>query len=285
MGSLGLKSIMYAGEGEPLLHDHIGNIIRVTKNAGIDVALTTNSVLFTEPLAEEILAEVEWIKTSINAATAETYSKIHRTKSSDLNSVFKNMAYAVKLRQQNGYKCALGMQALLLPENKHELTMLAKLARDIGMDYLVIKPYSQHPLSKTDKYKDIKYASYFDLAEELSEFNTNEFSVIFRLNTMKKWDEGLRSYDCCLALSFWSYIDAGGNVWGCSAYLGDERFYYGNIYGNTFQAIWEGEKRLKSIRWVEEELDSNHCRVNCRMDEINRYLWDLKNPPDHVNFI
>ncbi len=54
---------------------------------------------------------------------------------------------------------------------------------------------------------------------------------------------------------------------------------------NTFKEIWEGEKRLKSVRYAEEELDTNQCRVNCRMDEINRYLWDLKYPSEHVNFI
>jgi hypothetical protein len=27
------------------------------------------------------------------------------------------------------------------------------------------------------------------------------------------------------------------------------------------------------------------CRENCRLDSINRYLFSLKNPPEHVNFI
>jgi len=80
-------------------------------------------------------------------------------------------------------------------------------------------------------------------------------------------------------------IDAGGNVWGCSAYLGDERFLYGNIYENSFQEIWEGEKRAESLEWAEKELDTDQCRVNCRMDEINRYLWEMRHPPAHVNFI
>jgi radical SAM protein with 4Fe4S-binding SPASM domain len=102
---------------------------------------------------------------------------------------------------------------------------------------------------------------------------------------MKKWDDGKRSYRHCLSLPFWTYIDAGGDVWGCSAYLTDERFRYGNIYKNTFKDIWGNEKRLNSVSWAEKELDTNQCRVNCRMDEINRYLWDLKNPPAHVNFI
>ena len=74
-------------------------------------------------------------------------------------------------------------------------------------------------------------------------------------------------------------------MWGCSAYLGDERFLYGNINESSFKEIWGGEKRKKSLEWVENKLDAGQCRVNCRMDEINRYLWDLKNPPEHVNFI
>ena len=113
----------------------------------------------------------------------------------------------------------------------------------------------------------------------------NGNSVIFRINTMRKWDEGRRNYKHCFAFPFWSYIDAGGTVWGCSVYLNDKRFRYGNIHKNTFKEIWNGEIRTKSVLWAKERLDTKPCRVNCRMDEINRYLWDLRHPPEHVNFI
>ena len=285
MGKLGLKSIMYGGEGEPLMHERIAEIIEHTKKSGIDVALTTNAALLDESISEKILGSMEWIKVSIGAATKETYKKIHRTNPEDFDKVIKNLSSAAKIKRNNGYKCTLGMQILLLPENKDEITLLAEIGRDIGMDYLVVKPYSQHPLSKTEKYKDIKYTEYASLAGELARFNTDGFSVIFRINTMKKWDDSTRQYARCLALPFWSYLDSGGNMWGCSAYLGDERFLYGNINESSFKEIWGGEKRKKSLEWVENKLDAGQCRVNCRMDEINRYLWDLKNPPEHVNFI
>ena len=285
MGRLGLKSIMYGGEGEPLMHGQIAEIINHTKKSGIAPALTTNAVLLTESISEKILGTMEWMKVSIGAATKETYAKIHRTRQDDFDIVIRNLASAAKIRQKNGYKCTLGMQILLIPENKDEVVSLANLARDIGMDYLVVKPYSQHPMSKTSKYKDVKYGEYLDLADRLAGIMANDFNVIFRANTMSKWDKSEKKYDHCLALPFWSYIDSGGNVWGCSVYLGDERFLYGNIYENTFKEIWEGEKRMKSLKWVEEELDAGKCRINCRMDEINKYLWDMKNPPEHVNFI
>ena len=285
LGKLGLKSVMYSGEGEPFLHKEMSDLILHTKKSSIDVALTTNGVLLNETIAEKILSHVEWIKVSISAAFKETYSKIHRTKADDFDRVVSNMGAAAKIKDKNGYKCVLGMQILLLPENSHEVQHLAQLARDIGMNYLVIKPYSQHTLSKTNLYKEIKYTDYTHIKDKLQEFNTDNFSIIFRVNTMKKWDEGTRDYKRCLSLPFWSYIDSGGNVWGCSVYLNDKRFFYGNIYESSFKEIWEGEQRLKSLRWVEEELDTRGCRVNCRMDEINRYLWKLKDPPDHVNFI
>ncbi|MFQ5861541.1 MAG: radical SAM protein [Candidatus Brocadiales bacterium] len=285
MASLGLKSVMYAGEGEPLLHKDIVEIVNHTKKVGIDVAVTTNGVLLKKGFVDSALSNIAWIKVSINGATKGTYAKIHRASPDDFDRVMENMSYAARLRDEKGYDCVLGVQLILLPENCPEVTLLAQKAKDIGMDYLVVKPYSQHPLSKTTKYKDIKYSKYLHLADSLNGLNDRKFSVIFRINTMKKWDEGIRNYRHCYALPFWSYIDAGGNVWGCSAYLSDERFRYGNIYENTFKEIWEGKKRIQSVRWADGELDTNQCRVNCRMDEVNKYLWELKHPPEHVNFI
>lgn len=286
---LGIKSIMYSGEGEPLLHRQITNILISTKNAGIDAALTTNGVLLNDSIAEIIIANTKWVKISINAGTSETYSKVHQTKKDDFDLVIKNMLNAVKLKKQNNYKCTIGVQIIMLPENMNEIAILAGLTKAIGVDYFVVKPYSQHSMSKNDRYKNIysidDYKYIEILSEKLETLNDNNFKITFRMNAFNRCNEEEKPYNKCLALPFWSYIDSEGNVWGCSCYLGDNRLLYGNIYEETFKNIWKGEKRKSSLEWVDKNLNISTCRINCRMDEINRYLWKLKHPPEHVNFI
>ncbi|MEI7817329.1 MAG: radical SAM protein [Desulfuromonadales bacterium] len=285
LASLGLKSVMYAGEGEPLMHRDIAEIISHTHAVGIDVALTTNGVLLEPQLSKQILPHMRWVKVSIDAGTSAGYAAIHRTDPNDFDKVFSNIESAARLIKTNGWSCTLGAQAILLPENVDEMETLAARSRDSGAKYLVIKPYSQHHKSNTACYSNIDYTPHLLLQERLERLNDADFTVIFRLNTFRKMQESNRGYDRCLALPFWSYVDSTGDVWGCSSYLGDERFLYGNIYEEKFQSIWTGNKRRNSLGFVAAELDTEGCRMNCRMDNINRYLWELTHPSKHVNFI
>lgn len=285
MGGLGLKSVMYAGEGEPFLHKDIAEIINHTKACGIDVAVTSNGVLFTEKIFTKTLPSISWIKISCNAATSQTYAAIHRTKKDDFAAVIKNITEAVRFRKSEKIASTIGMQLILLPENAHEAVELAALAKEIGADYLVIKSYSQHLKSITQQYREFKYSDYLHLDSEFKKLSGDGFNVIFRSNAMRKLEENGRRYERCLALPFWTYVDAGGGVWGCSAFLSDERFHYGNINESTFEEIWQGRKRADVKRLIAKELNTDACRINCRMDEVNRYLWELTHPGAHVNFI
>lgn len=285
MSRKGVRSVMFAGEGEPLLHKDLASIIRHAHESGIDVSLTTNAVALTEKFAREAVPALSWIKASVNAGTPEHYAQVHRTSAQDFEKVFANLKRTVEIKKETKSRCAIGAQMVLLPENASGAASLAAKAKAAGLDYVVIKPYSQHKMSVTHQYEGMEYDDYFNMIEGLEKLNDDSFHVVFRRHAMEKLNEE-HTYSRCQATPyFWAYVMASGDVYGCSAYLEDDRFLYGNINENTFEEIWEGEKRKKSADYVEHELDITECRKNCRMDEVNRYLWDLKHPPEHVNFI
>lgn len=287
MGQLGVRSIMYAGEGEPFLHKQINEMIIATKGAGIDVSFTTNASLLPKNFCDDALKHISWIKVSLNAGSAETYSKIHRTTARHFDQVIDNLTAMVAARKAGNMGVTLGAQILLLPENAHEVRQLAEICRDrIGLDYLVVKPYSQHNFSHTRTYEELEYSKFLAMEKELAELSTENFSLIFRSNTMRKYTAGDRYAHCYSVPFLWGYIMADGTVSGCSAYLLDKRFEFGNINEKSFKEIWTGPERQRNFEFVSKELDIDNCRRNCRMDEANRYLYKLiDNRHPHVNFI
>ena len=286
MGRLGIKSIMYAGEGEPLLHKKINEIVEATKVVGIDVSFTTNATVLNDEFIKRSLPLTSWIKVSMNAGTAETYAKVHQTKEKDFPRVINNLKKAVAEKKAKNLKCVIGAQSLLLPENAHEMEQLARICRDeIGLDYLVIKPYSQHMFSDTKVYENIDYTSSIGFGEQLRALSTDKFQVVFRENTMKKYIQTEARYSKCNATPFfWAYIMATGDVYSCSAYLLNDSFNLGNINTSSFQSIWTGEKRSNHIINM-RNLDISGCRLNCRMNKVNKYLDQVINKPEHGSFI
>ncbi len=289
MGEKGVKSIMYAGEGEPLLHKQIARITEITKKNGIDVAFTTNATVLPKDFLENALPHTSWLKASINAGTAETYSQIHKTKKEDFDRAINHLALMVDYKKEHNLSVTLGAQSLLLPENRAEMQRLIKICRDdIGLDYLVIKPYSQHHFSNTRKYSQINYKKDLELKNTLLSMSTDSFQVVFREQTMKKYIAGNEQrYSTCHATpNLWAYVMADGRVFSCSAYLLDERFDLGNINEQSFSEIWEGSRRKQNFEYVNNHLDIEQCRVNCRMDTVNRYLDSvIKQNLQHINFI
>jgi GTP 3',8-cyclase len=280
----GVKSLMYAGEGEPLLHKDLGEIIVYTKKQGLDVSVTTNAVFCNSRFIEGCLESLSWLRVSLNAGSRSSYAKIHRTSPDDFNLVLENLQKAVSLKKQKGYGCTIGVQTLLLSDNVNQIKTLAGILKNIGVDYFSIKPFSPHPKSCSAKSREFKIEDYLSLFDRLEGLADSDFNIIFRSRTMQKLNRK-KPYKRCLGLPFFGYVTSGGDIYSCSTFLGDSRFCYGNIYKESFSDIWNGNRRKDAIRFVESELDISDCRQACRLDEINSYLWELKNPPQHVNFI
>lgn len=243
-------------------------------------------VPFTDRNSENFVKNCKWIKASINAGTAEDYEKVHQTKKEEFRKVLSNFKKCVDIRDREKYDCTLGGQLLLLPDNKNGVINLAKELRDIGANYLVIKPYTQNKHGISREFEGLSYDSMLDLESSLKEYETERFKIVFRRHAMNKLKDEKLPYDTCYSTpNFWGYIMADGGVYTCQTFAGDKRFCVGNINEKSFKEIWESDERKKQLDFMLNDLDITECRKNCRMDEVNRYLWDIKNLNSHVNFI
>lgn len=278
----GLKSVVYAGEGEPFLHTDAVNIINYTKSCDIDVAVSTNGVFFTADASKECLKSLSWIRFSVAGIRDNTYNKIQQGKVGDLDKVLINIQEAVRVKRDQNLVTTLGVQLLLLPDNKDEIVEMGQRLKELGVDYFTVKPFSQHPQSQ--HVLQVDYKEMLELENQIKELETKEFKIFFRTHAMKKL-EGKRCYKHCWALPFMAYVDARGNLWPCIVFMGINELKYGNLNEESFCQIWEGNHRKEILEYfMEMDLEKN-CREICRLDEMNKYLEVLKNPGEHVNFI
>jgi radical SAM protein with 4Fe4S-binding SPASM domain len=281
MAQNGVKSVMFAGEGEPLLHKDIGLFTERAKQSGLDVSITTNGVLFTEQKMTQCLPNLTWIRFSMDSGSPENYAEVHRTKPEDFDILMENIRRSVEFRNSRGLKTTLGAQFLMIPQNMSETVKLAEILRDIGADNLQIKPYSQHPNSLNRLV--INPEAYAPLEAELAQFNTPDFEIIFREATIERIESGI-PHRQCHGLPFFALIDAKGNVMPCNLFYDKPEFTYGNLYEQKFSEIWKGEQRKRVLEKLNER-GVEGCRRGCRLDADNKYLDRLKNPQPHDNFI
>jgi len=281
MASCGVKSVMFAGEGEPLMHRNICDFIISAKYQGMDVAITTNGVLYTREKLEKTLPSLSWIRFSIDAGTPETHKLIHCGGTRDFAITLANIRSAVEIKKRDNLPVVIGVQFLLIPENMGELETFVSLFKEIGVDNVQIKPYSQHPLSK-NRYV-IEYSQYQGIEDTVKKYQTPNFQVIFRSQTAERLLKK-REYDVCYGMPFFTLIEADGSVIPCMMFYRNQEFCFGNLHEQSFSSIWTGDRRKHILqRLTKNTID--HCRDGCRLDAINRYLYQLKNPHPHVNFI
>lgn len=287
MGRLGVRSIMFAGEGEPLLHRDLPKLVNIAVKAGIDVSITTNGTEGKSNLWTEMLPDLTWIRFSVDAGSADVYSRVHRIQAHFFSRTVNSIAEAVEIKRRRDLDVTIGIQFLVIDENVDDIEKAIQLSADLGVDYFCLKPFSAHP--QTIAKKEYSYSkNMINHIQNLVDSFTGKTStdIIFRRDSMQGYSPKEFSFSGCRALPYWGYVSSTGDFFTCSIFLHDERFNVGNITNASFESILNGTKRAENIRYGESDLVIGHeCRINCRMARVNEFLERLDNNPPHVNFI
>lgn len=281
MAEHGVKSIMFAGEGESLLHKDVALFAQRAYELGIKVAVTTNGVALSKDRAEACLPFLSWIRFSVNASSPKQYAVVHRTNQRDFDRVINNITYAVQLKNTRNLSVDIGVQSLIIPESIEGALDLAKKVKDAGVDNFQVKPYSQHPSSSNTF--SVNLDEYNELETELKKIETDSFHIYFRQKTIQRLVDGI-DYDCCHGLPFFALINARGQIIPCNLFYNNPDFVYGDLNQLSFSEIWQSEQR-KSVLSALKKQGVVQCRQACRLDPINRYLHRVKNPHPRDEFV
>lgn len=283
MAKAGVRSMFFAGDGDPLLNKQCHEMVKATKKAGIDIALNTNGRLLSDKNIPDFVDHLSFIRISVNAGTAENYARIHGTNVMDFDIVIKNIAELVRVKKEKKSKMTIGVQLVLLSQNVHEVKSLALELKKLGVDYFSVKPFLKHPDVEFDDTIENLNDVLDDFAVFQKEISSVDFSFALRKGLFL--DKFQRSYKKCQSTQFMIEIDALGDLYSCGPYIGNPDHKLGNVMNESFEAVWRSEKAEKVRTHVACDVDVSQCMPFCRPDSVNDFLWKLTHPPQHINYI
>lgn len=290
-GRLQVRSIAFIGDGEPTLNPAMYDAIVQTKKLGIDIGVGTNGLLLDMKRVDDVLKNSTFIRINLSSAEPKSFQVIHQSKTNSFNIIIEKLKTMVKIKKENKYNCTIGLQMVLIPENFDQILKLAELGKEIGVDYLQIKQCSDTEYKELGiNPKDyLKAESALRAAEKLSEENyfvKVKWNKINIFNETEVYKKGFRRYDICYGTPFLGQISGNGKVYPCGPFFGKERFYMGDIHTESYYTIVKSDGYWKVHQDIIDNVDVHYdCTVGCRQDYINKFLWDFKNPPEHINFI
>lgn len=265
------RSVHIAGDGEPLMHKDLPELVKMLDNGLFSVGLTTNGSI--GPRLLQAAKRAMWLRVSINAGSEEHYKRIHQCQNT-LDEVFENVSRAKDIMGPR----IVGVQCLVLDQPQEDLRELITRCARAGVDYLAFKEYSVHPQTHGQEIQTTAYLYLHDLVEE-SINNGIPLEIYIRRSSLAK------NYVGCLAggTAFWS-IASDGRVYPCAQFVGKNEWCFGNIHYQTYGEIIESAHTYRVLKDL-LDLDCRSCRHPCRLDAANRYLHRINIPGTHDEFL
>lgn len=294
---MGVKAISLVSDGESTLNPIWADFIVYGKSLGIDMAIGTNSTLVTKRDLEKVLPHLGYYRINISAGEPKPYAEIMGLTENHFHKVCEASVEAMKIIRRDNLKCSFGLQMVLMPGWGEQALALAKLGKELGVHYTVIK----HCSDDEEGNLGIDYSAYakmHDILRRSESLSTDEYKVIIKWSKIKS--EGKRTYSQCYGTPFHLQISGSGLVAPCGMLFNEKysKFHIGNFTKQGFKEMldseryWEVVKELGSDRFDAKHMCGTLCLqhlTNTRLDNFKKGMDNLDYPtvakPMNINFI
>lgn len=294
---VGVKGISFVSDGESTMHPNFVEAVVKGHELGLSMASGTNGYALDEEKLTKVMPALTYIRINITAGEPARYAEIMGVKESHFHKVCENIRSMVRLKRQLGLKTTIGLQMVSEIRYADQILPLARLGRDLGVDYLVVK----HMSDTEDGTLGVNYGAYksmydlFHAAEALSDEN---YQVTVKWNKIEM--QGRRSYERCYGAPFLLQMSGSGLLSPCGMTFNEryKKLHIGNIATERFKDMVFSDRYWSVMGYLASE-DFNAkkmCGSLCLQDLPNRYLDGLKKGeispgapqgplPEHLNFI
>jgi MoaA/NifB/PqqE/SkfB family radical SAM enzyme len=247
------RNIHLQGWGEPLLYSRLFDMVKMAKDSGCEVSLTTNGALLNPENSERLIRKgVDVVAISISGAKDETHEGIRH------GSHFKRLIDNVKTlsalkAERKTERPKLVLSFLMTKTNIKELPEAIELAKDMGANELVATNLDYTPTKIQDDLKAFscdRVTLDFKISVEQAKKRAEELKIPFRVYPLEM-EEVLMcelnplqivffSHDGCVSPCVYLNMTKRGSIPRifCGSYYETQRLCFGNIVEGNFMEIW-----------------------------------------------
>ncbi|MCL5035635.1 MAG: radical SAM protein [Chloroflexi bacterium] len=256
LGEWGVKGACFAGGGEPLLHEGCAEATEELAKAGVESAFLTNGINLEGDAAEAIVKYSRWVGVSVDSGSRDNYSKIKNIPPEFFDRVVENLAGIVELRNRSGSKLEVSYKFLIHPDNADQILPAAKLAKEIGVDYIHARPAaSENILGGADCALDFPMDIVNEQLSKIFELQDENFKVFGIRHKFSPRMTLKKNFCSCLAAPLLIQLGADGNCYLCVDHRGKPGFIIGRHEPDPKQILefWGGKDMIDFMEKVDLE--------------------------------
>ena len=136
---IGVLAMNYISDGESTMVPWYAESVERATDLGIQIGAGTNGIATTKPVLERILPRLASFRVNFSAGEKKRYAEIMGLAQPIYDKVIANIRTAVDLVRTNKWPCVLNMNLVCDPDQSDQLLPFARLAKDLGVHYAIIK--------------------------------------------------------------------------------------------------------------------------------------------------
>jgi molybdenum cofactor biosynthesis enzyme MoaA len=265
---MGVKAIQLTGGGEPTLHRDIDKIVTNLAARPFHIGLVTNGMCLDKLVTNGVMLDklkdlypvFDWIRVSVDAATAQTFARIRGGRAGDRRSfenVLTNLRNLCADRDDEGFDTTIGAGFVVERENEAELADAVLIFKLLGVDNVRVR-------GAIDPKDGSVYESERMRAEISAAMRVEGIDLHYTFDKLES-----PSHERCWYSHFTLYLGADGNVYRCCNQAYTTHGLVGSLadYSGSLKALLDDPKVQKKLAGF----DAREC-CQCQFNAVNQVV-------------